>query len=98
MHTCPDCEWVETQIEGKSGYEIIDIGGHVKNLKAFLRLRDSDPDFDKAKRSCAIGIPGFVLEDGKVTLIPEDAGLHSRKTGDGQFSEGASCSIDGNGC
>ena len=69
MPTCPDCEWVEKQIEGKSGYEIIDIGSHVR---------------------C------FVLEDGRVTLIPEEAGLQSRPAGDGQ--EGASCSIDGSGC
>ncbi len=42
----------------------------------------------KNKISC------FVLEDGTVTLIPEDAGLKSRTLS----PEGASCSIDGSGC
>ena len=98
MPTCPDCEWVEKQIEGKSGYEIIDIGSHVRKLKEFLRLRDNDPAFNGAKKAGAAGIPCFVLEDGRITLIPEEAGLHSRPAGDGQFPEGASCSIDGSGC
>jgi len=98
MPTCPDCEWVEKQIEGKSGYEIIDIGSHVRKLKEFLRLRDNDPAFDSARKAGAAGIPCFVLEDGRVTLSPEEAGLHSRPAGDGQLSEGASCNIDGSGC
>lgn len=98
MPTCPDCEWVEKQIEGKSGYEIIDIGSHVRKLKEFLRLRDTDPAFDSARKAGAAGIPCFVLEDGLVTLIPEEAGLHSRPAGDGRLSEGASCNIDGSGC
>lgn len=42
----------------------------------------------KNKISC------FVLEDGTVTLTPEDAGLKSRTLS----PEGASCSIDGGGC
>lgn len=98
MPTCPDCEWVEKQIEGKSGYEIIDIGSHVRKLKEFLRLRDNNPAFDSARKAGAAGIPCFVLEDGRVTLIPEEAGLHSRPAGNGRFPEGASCSIDGSGC
>ena len=34
-----------------------------------------------------------VLEDGTVTLCPEDAGLHSRP-----IEEGATCNLDGSGC
>ncbi|HAZ57800.1 MAG TPA: glutaredoxin-related protein, partial [Bacteroides graminisolvens] len=40
----------------------------------------------------AAGIPCFVLEDGSVTLIPEEAGLQSRPI------EGIACNIDGSGC
>lgn len=43
MHTCPDCTYVEEQVEGNARYEIIDIGTHVKYLKEFLRLRDHSP-------------------------------------------------------
>ena len=78
MPTCPDCTYVEEQIKGNDRYQVIDIGAHVKNLKEFLRLRDSNPAFDGARRSGAAGIPCFLLEDGTVTLVPEEAGLRSR--------------------
>ena len=93
METCPDCTYVEEQIKGNSNYEVIDIGAHVRDLKAFLKLRDTNPVFDEAKKMGAAGIPCFVLEDGTVTLKPEDAGLQSRPV-----TEGASCSLDGTGC
>ena len=72
---------------------MIDIGKHVLNLKEFLKLRDTNAVFDEAKKIGAAGIPCFVLEDGTVTLTPEDAGLKSRP-----ITEGASCSLDGTGC
>ena len=93
MSTCPDCTFVEEQIKGNDRYEVIDIGQHVRNLKEFLRLRDNSPVFDEAKRQGAAGIPCFVLEDGTITLSPEEAGLRSRDA-----AEGASCYIDGSGC
>lgn len=92
MKSCPDCTAVYEQIAGDDRYEAVDIGAHVAHLKAFLRLRDSNPAFAEAKLHGAVGIPCFVLEDGTVTLSPEDAGLHSRG------SVGDSCSIDGKGC
>lgn len=93
METCPDCTYVENQVKGDKRYEVIDIGQHVRNLKEFLRLRDHEPAFDEARRNGAAGIPCFVLDDGRVTLVPEEAGLRSRPAG-----EGESCRIDGTGC
>ena len=61
MSTCPDCTYVEKQVEGNSNYEIIDIGRHVRNLKEFLKLRVSHPAFAAAKRLGIVGIPCFVL-------------------------------------
>ena len=75
MPSCPDCSFVERQAEGREGYEVIDIGSHVRLLKEFLRLRDSSPVFDDARRHGRAGIPCFVLDDGRVTLVPEEAGL-----------------------
>lgn len=109
METCPDCTYVEKQVKDNGNYEIIDIGKHVRNLKAFLKLRDSNPVFDNAKKNGAAGIPCFVLEDGTVTLVPEEAGLRSRPSGaekaesashliGTEEENGASCSIDGHGC
>ena len=93
MHTCPDCEYVEKQVEGNPDFEIVDIGKHVRNLKQFLDLRDSHPAFDEAKKSGDVGIPCYVLEDGTVTLMSKDAGLEPRPS-----ASGASCRIDGSGC
>lgn len=78
MDTCPDCTYVKEQVKGNDRYETIDIGSHVRKLKEFLKLRDNNPVFDEAKRTGAAGIPCFVLEDGTVTLSPEQAGLKSR--------------------
>ena len=93
MATCPDCTYVEKQVEGNSNYEIIDIGEHVRSLKEFLKLRDQEPIFNGPKKRGIIGIPCFVLEDGTVTLIPEEAGLESRPV-----TIGTTCNLDGSGC
>ena len=41
METCPDCTYVEEQVKGNNQYEVIDIGQHVRDLKAFLRCNHS---------------------------------------------------------
>ena len=93
MHTCPDCEYVEKQVEGNPNFEVIDIGKHVKNLKMFLALRDSHPAFDEAKVIGDVGIPCYVREDGSVTLYSKEGGLEPRPQ-----NQGPACSIDGKGC
>ena len=93
METCPDCEYVKKQVEGNPNFEIIDIGKHVSNLKEFLKLRDTNPAFDEAKEIDDIGIPCYLLEDGKVTLYSKDVGLQPNPN-----AEGTSCSINSKGC
>lgn len=92
MKSCSDCVAVDRQVESDSRYQVIDIGEHVRLLKDFLRLRDNNPVFDEAKKKGYAGIPCFVLEDGTVTLKPEEAGLKSGRP------EPTSCRIDGSGC
>ena len=76
MDTCPDCTYVKEQIRGKeTEYNYVDIGSHARLLKEFLRIRDKSSVFDEAKEQGYAGIPCFVLEDGTVTLHPEEAGL-----------------------
>lgn len=79
MKTCPDCVFVDEQVKGNDRYEVIDIGEHVRNLKAFLSLRDNNPVFDDAKKHGYAGIPCFVLEDGRVTLTLKKLVLNLRK-------------------
>ncbi len=93
MPSCPDCAYVEAQVKDNGQWQIVNIGQDVKALKEFLRLRDHDHAFDEAKTHGQVGIPCFVLPDGKVTLKAEDAGLTSRPVTDGE-----SCSLDGTGC
>ncbi|MGN1353465.1 MAG: hypothetical protein ACI4V2_00980 [Alloprevotella sp.] len=89
MSTCPDCHNVKAQLACNPVYEIIDIGEHVRHLKAFLRLRDTHPAFADVKAKGQIGIPCFVFADETVSFeLPE--GLEP--------SAGASCSLDGKGC
>lgn len=79
MKTCPDCSYIYNQIKDKDDeYEYVEIGEHVKHLKEFLITRDSNPIFKDCKANGSVGIPYFVLEDGKISLTPEDAGLKSR--------------------
>lgn len=75
MKTCPACQEVEAKIGEDPNYHFIDIGDHVKNMKAFIQIRDKNPAFADVIGSGSIGIPCFVLEDGRVTLDPAEAGL-----------------------
>ena len=91
MSTCPDCFEVKTRLSYNHDFEIIDIGEHVRNLKEFIRLRDSSPAFDSVRANGSIGIPCFVSEDGQVRFDAEEF-VHEG------YSSGASCSIDEKGC
>ena len=66
MATCPDCTQVKAEAAGDPRFELIDLGEHVRNLKAFLALRDTHPAFDKVKARGNIGLPCFVMEDGSI--------------------------------
>ena len=89
--TCPDCSEVKERLSGNPDFEIINIGEHVRNLKEFIRLRDSSPAFDSVKAAGSIGIPCFVEEDGRISFDTEEFVPEG-------YSSGASCSIDGKGC
>ena len=91
MSTCPDCFEVKARLSDNPDFEIIDIGEHVRNLKEFIRLRDTSPAFDTVKANGSIGIPCFVAEDGRIGFDTEEYIPNG-------YSSGASCSIDGKGC
>ena len=76
MPTCPYCDYIHEQVRGREDeFEYINIGGNIRNLSAFMRLRDASPVFDHLKAAGDVGIPAFVFEDGRVSVDPADAGL-----------------------
>ena len=81
MITCPDCSYLLDQISGlEDEYEYIEIGEHVLKMKEFLRIRDSKDNaeiFKDVKATGGVGIPCFVLENGRISLDPSDAGLEA---------------------
>lgn len=92
MKTCPHCVYLDEQIAGDDRFQVLDIGEHVRYMREFIHLRDTSRAFDHAKEVGDVGIPCFLLEDGTVTLKPEDVGLREYDP------EAPSCSLDGKGC
>ena len=66
---CPDTDDFVAELETYGiEYEARDMATERMNFKAFLKLRDHHPIFDKAKAEGYIGIPALVLGDGTVIL------------------------------
>lgn len=66
---CPNCVEAQTVLREKGVvYEYIDITGSTANLKEFLHLRDSRPEFDEKREDGSIGIPCFLWENGSITF------------------------------
>ena len=99
MESCPDCTPVKQLYKDNPEYELIDIGLSARNLKDFLRLRDSHPAFVKVREKGNIGIPCFVKPDGSViiSLKHYDASMAVEATMP-EYSSGAACNLDGTGC
>lgn len=95
---CPDCRECEANFKAHGiDYIAVDINESMKNLKEFLKLRDSLPVFDKCRELGSIGIPALMREDGTVTLDWEgylsEMGLAVVFKDERPF-----CSIDGKNC
>ena len=95
---CPDCRECKANLDAHGvAYDYIDINKSMRNLKAFLKLRDRLPVFDVCRENGFVGIPALVLEDGSVTLDWE--GWMKEKGLPIVYRETAlACSIDGKGC
>jgi glutaredoxin-related protein len=66
---CKDCVQCREDLD-KAGvsYEYLDFADDLKNLKEFLAIRESDPQFDEVRQKGGIGIPCIVTEEGKILL------------------------------
>ena len=97
---CPDCINFEHNLtKNNIEYEYIDIHKSMPNLKAFLKLRDTNPAFDDTKANGYVGIPAIVYEDLIVNLDWEqylrDKGISIIYLDNETTSN---CDINGNGC
>ena len=69
MRICPDTvECCEALKKAGVEFEYLDFAEKTADLKAFLKMRDSSPLFDDARREGNIGIPCIQREDGSLTL------------------------------
>ncbi len=70
---CPDCVKCREDLD-KAGvdYAYLDFSEDIRNLKAFLKLRDKNSLFDPVREAGSIGIPCIVREDGALTLSWEE--------------------------
>ena len=64
---CPYCVVLRENLDKNNiEYDFAEILDSLRNLKAFLILRDAEPVFDHLKAINDIGVPALVDEDGKV--------------------------------
>lgn len=69
---CPDCVNCKADLD-KAGvaYEYLSITEHLPSMKEFLKLRDTQGEFDAAREKGSIGIPCLVDEEGNLSLTWE---------------------------
>ena len=66
---CPDCIRCREDLDRAGvAYEYHDFGDDLPALKAFLRIRDSEPLYAAVKAEGKIGIPCIVDENGAISL------------------------------
>ena len=78
---CPNCGPVKQYLtENNVQFEYIDITGSMKDLKEFLKHRDTNPVFDHIKAQGAVGIPcTMVTGDGDPKFIFGEPDLEDLK-------------------
>lgn len=91
---CPECVEAKAVLEASAAIELeyIDITSSTKALKEFLFHRDQDELFAPVIKEGKIGIPFFLLEDGRKTFeVYSSLGVERLE------QTVNSCSIDGKG-
>lgn len=64
---CPDCIDAESVLKQASiPFEYVDITKSAENLKMFITMRDQRAEFDQMKKEGYVGIPCFLMEDGRI--------------------------------
>ena len=96
---CPDCVACKAAFDAeKISYDFVNITSNMRNLKEFLKLRDSDPAFDSARQNGYVGIPALLKTDGSITLDWESCLKERDSSKTSSVQTGSACRIDGSGC
>lgn len=67
--TCPDTAPFVAELDRLGvDYDEVEIMTSLPNLKQFIRLRDSNAEFDNPKANGYLGIPALLLPNGDVVL------------------------------
>ncbi len=95
---CPDCRNCTMNFDlNHIPYRYFDILAGLAPLREFLKMRDSDPVFDRLKAVGDIGIPAIVGEDGEIFTDWE--GYLKEKGLPITYEEtGEACSLDHRNC
>lgn len=60
-------------------FAYIDITEGLYNLKTYLKLRDTRPEFDEVKAVGRVGIPFIMINDGEKLIFDEEPDLEELK-------------------
>lgn len=68
-HLCKDCPpAVEYLTDHQVDFTFYDISNNLSALRTFLRLREGNVAFDRARQNDQIGIPCLVTDEGKLFI------------------------------
>ncbi len=96
---CSDCVACKARLDaGGAEYDFVDITESMKNLKEFLRLRDSEIVFEDARQNGYVGIPALIPDNGVITLNWKQYLADNGIDAGSETVSGAACRLDGTGC
>lgn len=68
-HLCPDTLYALCRLREKNAeIDFKDLSASLPDLKAYLAVRETEPQYEAVRAGGGIGIPFFALEDGTKNL------------------------------
>lgn len=68
-HLCPDTLYALCRLREKNAeIDFKNLSASLPDLKAYLAVRETEPQYEAVRAGGGIGIPFFALEDGTKTL------------------------------
>lgn len=68
-HLCPDTLYALCRLREKNAeIDFKNLSASLSDLKAYLAVRETEPQYEAVRAGGGIGIPFFALEDGTKTL------------------------------